>query len=169
METLTLENGYYISQMVAAIILVFSVIYLALQVRQNTSAMRLSNFQAGSMSWANFMGMLTNSEECTDIYRRGIAANDTLNESEQIRFRMLGMHLLRVFHECFEQQYEGGVRQPRWEGSQRATVDIMQTPGMQTLWSARRHWFPDDFQEYMDNLIERSATEAKPLPIKSKQ
>ena len=72
METLTLEDRYYISQMVAAIILVFSVIYLALQVRQNTSAMRLSNFQAGSMNWANFMGMLTNSEECTDIYRRGI-------------------------------------------------------------------------------------------------
>jgi len=56
--------------------------------------------------------MLTNSEECTDIYRRGIAANDTLNENEQIRFRMLGMHLLRVFHECFEQQYEGGYVNP---------------------------------------------------------
>ncbi len=169
METLTLEQAYYISQMVAAVFLILSVIYLALQVRQNTSAMRLSNFQAGSTSWANFMGMLTNSEECTDIYRRGIAANDTLNENEQIRFRMLGMHLLRVFHECFEQQYEGGVRQPRWEGSQRATVDIMQTPGMQTLWLSRKHWFPDDFQVYMDNVIERSTTEAKPLLIKSKE
>ena len=169
METLTLEDGYYISQMVAAIILVFSVIYLALQVRQNTSAMRLSNFQAGSMSWANFMGMLTNSEECTDIYRRGVAANDTLNENEQIRFRMLGMLLLRVFHECFEEQHEGGVRQARWEGSQRAQLDIIQTPGMQMLWSSRRHWFPDDFQVYMDNLIKRSATEAKPLTTKSKE
>ena len=108
METLTLEQAYYIAQMVAAVILILSVVYLALQVHQNTHAIRLSNFQAGSMSWANFMGMLTNSEECTDIYRRGIAANDTLNENEQIRFRMLGMHLLRVFHECFEQQYERG-------------------------------------------------------------
>jgi len=39
METLTLENGYYISQMVAAVFLILSVIYLALQVRQNTHAM----------------------------------------------------------------------------------------------------------------------------------
>ena len=169
METLTLEQAYYISQMVAAVFLILSVIYLALQVRQNTSAMRLSNFQAGSTSWANFMSMLTHSEECTDIYRRGIAESDTLNENEHIRFRMLGMHLLRVFHECFEQMHEGGVRQARWEGSQRATIDIMQTPGMQTLWSSRKHWFPDDFQIYMDNLVERSATEAKPLPIKPKE
>ncbi len=168
METFTLEDGYYISQIVAAVILVLSVIYLALQVRQNTSAMRMSNFQAGSTTWANVLGMLTNNKEVTDIYRRGMFAFDALNEIEQIRFRSLGMQFLRVFHECFEQQYEGGVRQARWEGSQRATVDIMQTPGMQSLWSSRRHWFPDDFQIYMDNLIERSATEAKPLSIKSK-
>ena len=51
METLTLEQSYYIAQVVAAVILVLSVIYLALQVRQNTHAMRLSNFQAGSTSW----------------------------------------------------------------------------------------------------------------------
>ena len=169
METLTLENGYYISQMVAAVILVLSVIYLALQVRQNTSAMRLSNFQAVSVSWANVLGVLVNNEEVTDIYRRGLFEQDALNEIEQIRFRSLGMQLLRMFHECFEEQHEGGVRQARWESSQRASLDIMQTPGMQILWSLRKHWFPDDFQVYMDNLIERSATEAKPLTTKSKE
>ena len=169
METLTLENGYYISQIVAAVILVLSVIYLALQVRQNTSAMRLSNFQAVSISWANIFGMLTNNEEVADIYRRGLVEQDTLNEIEQFRFRMLGMQILRMFHECFEEQLEGGVRQVRWESSQRASLDIMQTPGMQILWSLRKHWFPDDFQVYMDNLIERSETEAKPLTIKSKE
>lgn len=169
METITLENGYYISQIVAAVILVLSVIYLALQVRQNTSAMRLSNFQAVSISWANIFGMLTNNEEVADIYRRGMVAHDALNEIEQFRFRMLGMQILRMFHECFEEQHEGGVRQVRWESSQRSAVDIMQTPGMQILWSLRRHWFPDDFQVYMDNLIKRSATEAKPLTTKQKE
>ncbi|MCK5498496.1 MAG: hypothetical protein KAI77_04805, partial [Gammaproteobacteria bacterium] len=162
----TLEQAYYISQMVAAVFLILSVIYLALQVRQNTSAMRLNNFQAVSVSWANVLGELPNNEEVTDIYRRGLFEQDTLNEIEQIRFRSLGMLILRMFHECFEEQHEGGVRQARWESSQRASLDIMQTPGMQILWSLRKHWFPDDFQVYMDNLVERSATEAKPLPIK---
>ena len=46
METLTLEQAYYIAQMVAAVILVLSVVYLALQVHQNTHAMRLSNFRS---------------------------------------------------------------------------------------------------------------------------
>ena len=169
METLTLENGYYISQIVAAVILVLSVIYLALQVRQNTSAMRLSNFQAVSISWANVLGALVNNEEVTDIYRRGLFEQDTLNEIEQIRFRSLGMLILRMFHECFEEHQEGGVRQPRWESSQRASLDVMQTPGMQILWSSRKHWFPDDFQVYMDNLIKVSATEAKPLTSKSEE
>ncbi len=169
METFTLEDGYYISQIVAAVILVLSVIYLALQVRQNTSAMRLSNFQAGTITWANVLCMLTNSEEVTDIYRRGLVTYDGLNETEQIRFRSLGMQLLRVFHECFEQQYEGGVRQARWEASQRVALDVMQAPGMQTIWSSRRHWFPDDFQVHMDDLIERSVTEAKPLAVKSEE
>ena len=169
METLTLENGYYISQMVAAVLLVLSVVYLALQVHQNTSAMRLSNFQAVSIGWANVFGALVNNEEVSDIYRRGLFEQGTLNEIEQIRFRSLGMLILRMFHECFEEQHEGGVRQVRWESSQRVAVDIMQTPGMQILWSSRKHWFPDDFQVYMDNLIKLSATEAKPLTTKQKE
>ncbi len=169
METLTLEQAYYISQMVAAVILVLSVIYLALQVRQNTHAIRLSNFQAGSANWANVMGMLTKNEEITDIYCRGLFAHDALNEIEQIRFRMLGMQLLRVFSENFEQKHEGAMREARWEASQRAHIDVMQTPGIQMVWLSRKHWFADDFQIHMDNIIERSATEAKPLPIKSKE
>ena len=169
METLTLEQAYYIAQMVAAVILVLSVVYLALQVHQNTHAIRLSNFQAVSASWANIMGTLTNNEEVANIYRRGMVTFDTLNEIEQFRFRSLGMQILRTFNENFEQQHEGAVRRARWEGSQRAHLDIMQTPGMQTVWSSRKHWFPDDFQVYMDNIIERSATEAKPLSIKSKE
>ncbi len=83
--------------------------------------------------------------------------------------RMMGMQLIRTFSENFEQQHEGAVRKARQEASQRAHLDVMQTPGMQVVWSSRRHWFPDDFQVYMDNIIERSATEAKPLPIKSKE
>ena len=169
MESLTLEEGYYISQMVAAVILVLSVVYLALQVRQNTHAMRLSNTQAGSANWMAVMGMLANKEEITDIYRRGLTAHDALNENDQIRFRMLGMQILRVFCENFEQQHEGAMRKARWEASQRAHIDVMQTPGMQAVWSSRKRWFPDDFQLYMDNVIERSATEAKPLLTKSKE
>ena len=115
------------------------------------------------------MGTLTNNEEVANIYRRGMVTFDTLNEIEQFRFRSLGMQILRTFNENFEQQHEGAVRRARWEGSQRAHLDIMQTPGMQTVWSSRKHWFPDDFQVYMDNIIERSATEAKPLSIKSKE
>jgi hypothetical protein len=169
METLTLEQAYYIAQMVAAVILVLSVIYLALQVRQNTHALRLSNFQAGSANWANVLGMMTNNEEVTDIYRRGIAANDTLNEIDQFRFSMLGLQILRMFNENFEQQHEGAVRKARWEALQRSHIDIMQTPGMQALWSLRKHWFPDDFQVYMGNIIERSANEAMPPLIKLKE
>lgn len=163
METMTLEQSYYIAQVVAAVILVLSVIYLALQVRQNTHAMRLSNFQAGSTNWANVLGILANNEEAADIYRRGMAGYDTLNETEQLRFRMLGMQILRMFNENFEQMHEGAVRQARWEAIQRAHIDMMQTSGLQTLWSSRKHWFPDDFQAYMGNIIERSATEARPL------
>ena len=139
METLTLVEGYYISQIIAAVILVLSVIYLALQVRQNTHAMRLNNTQAGSANWMAVMGMLANNEEITDIYRRGIVAHDTLNETEQIRFRMMGMLFLRLFCENFEQQHEGAMRKIRWKAAQRAHLDVMQTPGMQAVWSTRRH------------------------------
>ena len=43
MEPLTLEQAYYIGELIAAFVVIVSVIYLALQVRQNTQVILTSN------------------------------------------------------------------------------------------------------------------------------
>ena len=51
METLTLEQAYYLGELLGVIAVVTSLIYLALQLRQNTLSIRMSNVQALSSQY----------------------------------------------------------------------------------------------------------------------
>ena len=46
METLTLEQAYYIGELVASFVVLISLVYMAIQLRQNTNAIRLGTAHA---------------------------------------------------------------------------------------------------------------------------
>ncbi len=46
METLTLEQMYYIGELVAAFVVLISLVYMAIQLRQNTNAIKLGTAHA---------------------------------------------------------------------------------------------------------------------------
>ena len=92
METLTLEHLYYIGELAGVIVVIVSVIYLALQVRQNTQTIRTTNMHAMSGNINSAVDMITNSAEVADIYRRGSMDYDSLDDIEMVRF-----HFQRIF------------------------------------------------------------------------
>ena len=163
METLTLEQAYYVGELISALIVVISIIYLAVQVRQNTKAIRLSNYQSVSASWTPTLDLIAGSEQVADIYKRGLHTFDTLSEIEQVRFRALAAHMLRIINEPYEQMLEGAMRKGVWDGFRRTIIDLMHTSGMQVVWSYRKHWYSKDFQNFIDDIIEHHAGEAKPV------
>lgn len=62
METLTLEQAYYLGELLGVIAVVASLIYLTLQLRQNTLSIRMSNVQALSSQYV-LRGILENQLE----------------------------------------------------------------------------------------------------------
>ena len=153
MESITLEQVYYIGELISAFVVIISVVYLALQVRQNTKAIRLGNVHSISSNLNPLMDLISSSTEVADIYWRGSADFHSLNEIEQIRFRTLVMHFLRAFCEVNEQMREGAIHKETWEAWSSIIDELFQYPGFRTVWSMRKHWYQKSFQDYVDGSI----------------
>ena len=88
METLTLEQMYYIGELLAAVVVIVSVIYLALQVRQNAISTRLNTLAEINAGFKSFYQSIGENRDLADIYMRGLSNFEGLDRLEKMRFKI---------------------------------------------------------------------------------
>ena len=162
MEAMTLEQSAYLAEIVGVFAIVVSLVYLSLQVRQNTRTTRLETVQTISSEFNNFNDMLASSGELADIYHRGVFDFQSLNTTEQVRFSLLLMRVFRTWYEQYFHWRKGALDAEFWHSRNVQLADAFQYPGWQWVWSARRHQYAKGFQEFIDNLV-TAAKDTKPL------
>jgi len=132
---------------------VISVLYLAVQIKQNTRSMR---FQAVHELSSLFMGAqsaIAHDKDLAGIYLRGVHSFDALNPEEQVRFSLQVAAVLRVFAELHFHRTEDTIDETMWKGFASIVADMMSYPGYQSVWKERRHQYNKEFQQYIDNLL----------------
>lgn len=78
-----------IAEILGAVAVIASLIYVGLQVRQNTRTIHATSIDA-HISSANFVRQqIVDNAEVADIYAKGLANPGELNEQEKVRFRVL--------------------------------------------------------------------------------
>jgi hypothetical protein len=65
-----------LGELVGAVAVVLSLIYLATQIRQNTQATRAASYEDVAQGVRAFMALIANDEGVADIYLRGAATSD---------------------------------------------------------------------------------------------
>ena len=98
MSVSRLESAYYISQLIVAIAVVLSLIFVSLHIRQNTKIM-LETSYAGSINMVyQLWTTIADNQELADIHRQGSVAFDKLNELEQYRASLLAAISVDLMH-----------------------------------------------------------------------
>jgi len=88
MESLTLEQVYYLAEIIGVVAVVASIIYLAIQVKQNGRSLRIQTVHDLSSQYSDVQASLAYDQEMVDIYHRGIYNFDQLDNQEQLRFNL---------------------------------------------------------------------------------
>jgi len=153
MDTMTLEQVYYIGEIVAAFAIIVSLIYVGLQVRQNTQIMQVSAAQAHITAYNNLLGNLVQSQELANIYSRALKNFSTLKEDEVIQFwAFLGI-MFRNFEAAHMQWQSGALDDRLLRGVESAMIDVFACEGAHQFWQARRHWYSDEFQNWFESTV----------------
>ena len=140
-----------IAESVGALGVIFSLVYLALQVRQNTQQIRLSRFQETSSSLQDGFAPIYNAGNLA-IWYKGHHKPDDLDEEEAYTFFLfMERQLYNVQNIIY--QYENGLID---EAVFESTVSLMQellidTPGGSQHWKKHRH----NYTEAMRTAVKR--------------
>ena len=86
---MTLQDVASIGELLGAVGVIISLIYLAAQVRQNTAALRASSITGVTDKTADGMGMVATDAELAKLLAKGVEASSPLEAHERIRFELL--------------------------------------------------------------------------------
>lgn len=150
---MTLENIYYIGQTIAVLAVVGSLIFVGVQLRQNTIAQRQNAQDAFNIMKFDHMSLLISNPDVADIHRRGLKDLSKLDDIERWRF---GAIMQQVFDMALSL-----YRQPDAfeEGNLNRIMIAIRQPGATEWWSSGREIYPPDFQIEMDKMIKEMQRE----------
>jgi hypothetical protein len=149
---LTLDSAAKVAEVVGAVAVVVGLLFVVIEIRENTIAQQFSATQT-LVSEYNTAVSAINDREFVCIYIR--AGNDfqSLSQSDKIRFSILMQPVFRTFEQLHYSDLNGTIDVNVYSGFERQFAAMMQLPGNQQYWAARRDWFGQTFQQYTDRII----------------
>ena len=147
MTEMTIEQFGSIGEVVGAIATVATLLYLAVQIRQNTRTVRSASISSYVQASGNVMTMLAENAEVCDLYYKGLESPNLLTDSERRRFYVTIGNYIMWLLQADQMTSEGTL--PHGLAHQYATQLewLVCQPGFQ-LWL--EHWgdtLPPGFQK----------------------
>jgi hypothetical protein len=128
-----------VGETIGALAVVISVLYLALQIRQNTSHVRSSGYQAAAQTGNNFLEGLASNPEALRVFHIAQESYVELSDEDRRLAHTLIMQLF-LMYESLYYQYEDEVVDPdMWEGRRKMMFGFLSKPGISAWWS---EWSP---------------------------
>lgn len=151
---MTLEETYYVSQTIAAIAVIASLVYLALQTRQATRSTR------AAMHENRVATVLRHIERATDpqshpIWMKANSAAPDLSDAEIAKYVLEVGGWVVVWEERFRERREGLLDDSRWASSEKTIAAMTRSPGFRAVLALMRPQLDPGLAALLDKHIAR--------------
>ena len=150
---MTLEDLGNLGEFLGALAVVASFIYLAIQVRQSTRAVRNSTVHEVGRDVAAGMDQLNLDPELNRIWYDGLRDFEALSREEQRRFASYVTSILRRYENLLYQTRHGTLDPDAWAGLRKQLAFSFSQPGMLAWWKRAKNLFHPQLVEFIDNDI----------------
>lgn len=159
---MTLEDIYYISQIVAVIAILGSLVAIYFQMRQN-HAQELTNAQRDILNQSRDWWRLgVESEEMFTTICAGLQDFNSLTPFQQARFHAWASSLQQIATGAYFQNRSKLIYSSSHEGFMRAFLSILKTPGGRAWWDVSGKLANQELAAYLNK---RLASDAATLPL----
>ncbi len=169
---MTLEDFYFLSQIVAAIGIMASLVFVGLQMRAQARETRLSSIAEIMAEYRHGLAQMSSDRELLEILLKsnkvGLA---NLDSTDFVQACLVSLSFLRVFEQAYIYRYEGKIDDRTWTSMQGMMSQTFQYRACLDYFVLRKNDFTQVFvdfveREYGDLLEARSASEVPPEPEK---
>lgn len=152
---MTLELIYYVSQIIAVVAVVVSLVFVGVQIRHNTIATKAASHGAVSTALNEINRLFAENADLTKIWLAGMRDRRALTEEERWRFDATARAYFHVCKTMFIQARLGagdrGVMMAEESGIRR----ILETPGVRDWWTENPFGFCPEFRAHVASLAAR--------------
>ena len=149
-----------IGQLAAVCVGIPSLIYLAVQIREQTKERRQSAVHALTVQWGDLTESLHDNAETAAIFLRGMQSFADLDPVPKLRFSAFCNTFFNHFEAMYISHRDGILTASAWGKIERTISDVIAYPGIQQWWGERRHWHTEEFGRVVDAIIAKG-TEPK--------
>jgi hypothetical protein len=143
-----------IGEMLGAVVVFTSVVYLAIQIRDNSRLSQDEAFRGIGDSWVGVFKELAKVENVNDILK-GLQSYDTLELGAKFRFDMLMMMLFTVLEGAIS-SLQSGIHDEETEECMKSYLNrYFGYPGMFEWWQQSKSSFVPAMREWIDRQYPR--------------
>jgi hypothetical protein len=161
---MSLEDLGNIGEFVAAVAVVLSLIYLALQIRQNTmqitqntKTVRSATFRGATQLFTQFMARLSESPELAAIVVKANESQSDLDPAQRLQFDSYAMEVFTIYEDLFFQAKDEMLDPEFWSSRQRNLRWYLGFPGFCSAWKRQSHTMSPEFREFVTTLRNEAA------------
>lgn len=143
-----------IGQLIGALGVIASLVFVGIQLHQGTKAVRGSASQAYSSLYYAINASIIDNGELARIWRESLADFDGQDADAKVRFIALASSIFRFYESSRAQWLRGQLDDEHWDMIERQATSFASQPGIKSWWKLRRQWHSTQFQDWFEALPE---------------
>lgn len=149
---MTLSDLGNLGEFIGAIAVVVSLIYLALQIRHNTRAVRSRVHHDMIESTLRIAESLSDNADVGRIVLNADGGYDELTKGERIRFEAYAERVFSNFESIFYSYRNSMIEEDIWESWESSYLTDISRVSMRCYWQEQRPQYLRDFMDFIDQF-----------------
>ena len=150
---MTLDDYAMLAEILGAILIIVTLVFLLLQIRQSTKATRAATSQAIHEHMSEIYGMVVGNKEFSAVFVNGMRDPDSLSPSDTAQFFAFWMSACIAMQNLRAQTEDRVIPPDLLEAYSNNIINMSSAAGFQAFWTQRKHLFSPDFRNYMENEV----------------
>lgn len=155
---LEMENIRLFCEVIGAIAIVISLVYLGIQVSDSARAVRSETANSSSTSMSNWYVSVGSDKEASRIVFNGFTAPSQLDRLETAQFIYLIHGLFLEYQAAYYSSVQGTLDVEMQESLTNTILGVRELPGVELYWSQREVVFKPSFREFASKLLKTGKT-----------
>ena len=150
---MTIQDWGSIGELIAAVATVATLVYLAVQIRANTTALRVEARRAESRSGNVFLGAIVASPDVARMFNEGLADPRSLSPEDVTRFIFLLGNLVGAEAGAFDEAHIGFAPESSLGRSRTTLRRFLLSPGGRWFWERFGADYHAEFRSFVDQVL----------------
>ena len=159
---MSLEQLSYLSQIVASIGVILSLVFVGLQIRQQTAELQRNEHNSTMEQWTAIRMAIAQHREIAELMTAGLAGTKTLDEADRLRLDMLLNEYAWASFHIWDRTQRGVFPPGTFEISCAQFAVLLKTPFGAEWWkTAARYGLIPPFMADVDAMLARDAADSR--------